>query len=110
MQNSQESSMRTSYVTEKIKRFFIEKSSRLSSETLGWIAILFLHGATIPGLLALMTGLTDNPPQVDVVLMVWTGLFLLFTKAAIQRDLLIMITIGVGFMVQALLMILIFFK
>lgn len=97
-------------LTTKIENFFRSKSSQLSAETLGWLAILCLHGATIPGLLALMTGLTDNPPPVDVILMVWTGLLLFFTKAAIQRDMLNMITIGLGFMMQALLMILIFFK
>jgi hypothetical protein len=35
---------------------------------------------------------------------------LLFVKAAIQRDLLNLITIGLGFVVQAVLMALIFFK
>jgi hypothetical protein len=47
---------------------------------------------------------------VDIVLLVWTALVLLFVKAAIQRDLLNLITIGLGFVVQAVLMALIFFK
>jgi hypothetical protein len=47
---------------------------------------------------------------VDVVLMIWTGLLLLFAKAAVQKDMLNIVTIGLGFMVQALMMILIFFK
>jgi hypothetical protein len=47
---------------------------------------------------------------VDIVLLVWTALVLLFVKAAIQRDLLNLITIGLGFFVQATLMALIFFK
>jgi hypothetical protein len=42
--------------------------------------------------------------------MIWTGLLLLFAKAAVQRDLLNIITIGLGFMAQALMMMLIFFK
>jgi hypothetical protein len=99
-----------SNVTEKVKSFFIEKFSKLSADTLGWVAILFLHGATLPGLIAMMTGLTDNPPPVDVILMVWSGLILLFTRAAIQKDMLNLITIGLGFMLQAVMMILIFFK
>jgi hypothetical protein len=110
MKNSQEFKGRLYTLTEDIKAFFREKSNKISSETLNWIAILCLHGATVPGLLAMMTGLSDNPPPVDVVLMVWTGLVLFFTKAAIQRDLLTMITIGFGFVLQAIMMMLIFFK
>lgn len=97
-------------MTDYIKKFFGENISKFSSETLGWLALLFIHGATIPALLALMAGITDNPPPVDVVLMVWTGLLLLFAKAAVQKDMLSIFTIGIGFVVQAVMMMLIFFK
>lgn len=110
MLNSRESKMKINDIAERLKNFFQEKSANLSAETLGWLAVLFMHGATLPAMIALMTGLTDNPPPVDVILMVWTGLFLLFVKSAIKKDLLNLITIGLGFMVQALFMILIFFK
>jgi len=113
MQDSQESKNSGSSIytiAEKVRQVFSDKVSKFSGETLGWAAILFLHGATIPGLLALMTGLTGTPPPVDVVLMIWTGLLLLFAKAAVQRDMLNIITIGLGFMVQAIMMMLIFFK
>jgi hypothetical protein len=49
-------------------------------------------------------------PGVDLVLLVWTGLTLLFVKAAVQKDMLNMVTIGIGFILQAVLMALIFFK
>lgn len=97
-------------MTDHIKKFFGEGLSKFSAETLGWLAILFVHGATIPALLALMAGITDNPPPVDIVLMIWTGLLFFFAKAAVQKDMLNMVTIGLGFMVQAVMMILIFFK
>jgi hypothetical protein len=97
-------------MTDHIKKFFGDGVSKFSSETLGWLAILFIHGATIPALLALMAGITDNPPPVDIVLMVWTGLLLMFAKAAVQKDMLSIFTIGIGFVVQAVMMILIFFK
>jgi hypothetical protein len=93
-----------------IKTFFKEHFEKISSETLGWIAVLCLHGSTIPALLALMTGLTDNAPPIDIVLMVWTALVLLFGKAVVQKDFLNVITIGLGFVIQAGLMALIFFK
>jgi hypothetical protein len=57
-----------------------------------------------------MSGLTDNMPAMDLVLLCWSGLTLLFIKAAVQKDMLNVITIGLGFILQAVLMSLIFFK
>ena len=92
------------------KKFVVEKVSHISSETFGWAANLVLHAATVPSLLALMSGLTDHNPPVDLVLLVWGGLGLLFVKAAIQKDMLNVVTIGLGFIAQAVMMALIFFK
>lgn len=95
---------------EEFKTFITTKTGQVSAETFGWLAILVLHASTIPSLLAVMSGLTDRLPGVDLVLLVWTGLSLLFIKAAVQKDMLNLITIGFGFIVQAVLMALIFFK
>jgi hypothetical protein len=57
-----------------------------------------------------MAGLTDRLPSVDLVLLVWTGLTLLFVKAAVQKDILNLVTIGFGFIIQAVMLSLIFFK
>ena len=94
----------------QIKTFVQTKISVISAETFGWLAALVLHASTIPSLLAVMAGLTDRLPGVDLVLLVWTGLTLLFVKAAIQKDMLNIVTIGVGFIVQSAMMALIFFK
>jgi hypothetical protein len=94
----------------QIKEFFTTKISHISAETFGWLAVLVLHASTIPSLLAVMAGLTDRLPGVDLVLLVWAGLTLLFIKAAVQKDMLNIVTIGVGFIVQATMMALIFFK
>lgn len=83
---------------------------KISSEAVGWISVLILHAATIPTMLAVMSGLTDRMPPVDLVLMIWAALALLFVKAAVQRDMLNIVTITFGFIVQAVLMALIFFK
>jgi hypothetical protein len=93
-----------------MKLFITEKFSHISAETLGWIAVLVLHSSTIPSLLAVMAGLTDRLPGVDLVLLVWGGLALLFLKAAVQKDMLNLVTIGFGFVIQAVMMALIFFK
>jgi len=94
----------------QLKEFVNTKISTISAETFGWLAAVVLHASTIPSLLAVMAGLTDRLPGVDLVLLVWTGLTLLFIKAAIQKDMLNIVTIGVGFIVQAVMMALIFFK
>ena len=94
----------------KLKEFVQTKISVISSETFGWLAAIVLHAATVPSLLAVMAGLTDRLPGVDLVLLVWAGLTLLFIKASIQKDMLNIVTIGIGFIVQAVMMALIFFK
>ncbi len=86
------------------------KLSKISAETLAWLANISLHAATIPSFISLMTGLTDKPPSIDLVLMIWATLGLLFFRAVLLRDLLNIITIGIGFLVQATAMALIFFK
>lgn len=75
--------------------------SQLSSETVGWLAVLFLHCATIPSLVGILMGVSDKLPTLDVVLFLWTGLLLLFVKALINRDMLNILTISGGFIVQA---------
>ena len=82
----------------------------VSAETLGWVAVILIHLSTIPTLIAIMTGLTEKTPPVDLVLATWAGLFLFFIKAAISKDLLNIVTIGLGFVIQASLMALILFK
>jgi hypothetical protein len=94
----------------KFKDFVQNKFSQVSAETLGWMAVIVLHASTLPSLLAVMSGLTDRLPGVDLVLLVWTGLTLLFVKATVQKDMLNIVTIGFGFIIQAVIMALIFFK
>ena len=93
-----------------IREYLNNSLATLSAETLGWLAAIVLHSATVPSMLAVMAGLTDRLPGVDLVLLVWTGLTLLFIKATIQKDMLNIVTIGFGFIIQAVLMALIFFK
>jgi uncharacterized protein with PQ loop repeat len=87
-----------------------EHAPHVSAETMGWIAVILMHLATIPTMIAVLTGLTEKMPPVDLVLFVWAGLFCLFIKSTIQRDLLNIVTIGFGFFCQAALLALIVFK
>lgn len=87
-----------------------EHAPHVSAETMGWIAVILLHLATLPTELAVLTGLTEKMPPVDMVLFSWAGLFCFFLKATIQKDLLNIVTIGLGFFVQASMLALIVFK
>ena len=93
-----------------IRNFVNEHLHKVSADTLGWLAAIVIHCATLPSLLALITGISDNTPSLDVVLMMWAGLVLLFARAIVLKDSLNIITIGVGFIAQASLMALILFK
>ena len=93
-----------------IRNFLSTTFTKISAETLGWLAAIVVHAATIPTLLALMTGLSDRTPNLDIVLFAWAGLVLLFFRAVILKDILNIVTIGTGFIIQAVLMALIFFK
>jgi hypothetical protein len=94
----------------QFKQQLSEMMSVVSTEMLGWLAILMLHAATVPSLLAVMSGLSNQLPAVDLILMVWSALVLLFIKASVQKDILNMVTIGIGFFGQAVMMALIFFR
>jgi uncharacterized protein with PQ loop repeat len=87
-----------------------EHAPHVSAETMGWVAVILLHLATIPTMIAVLTGLTEKMPPVDMVLFSWAGLFCFFLKATIQKDLLNIVTIGLGFFCQAALLALIVFK
>ena len=83
---------------------------KVSAETLGWLAVVVIHCATIPTLLALLTGLSDTVPNLDIVLFMWAGLILLFFQAVVLKDMLNIITVGLGFITQAVIMAMILFK
>ena len=97
-------------IKQGVVEFFSTHFSKISAETMGWLAAIALHAATIPTLLALLTGLTDSTPNIDVVLFMWLGLVLLFGRSIILKDMLNVVTIGFGFVVQSTLMALILFK
>ena len=108
--NSNDKKINFDRIKDTVVEFFSTHFSKISAETMGWLAAIALHAATIPTLLALLTGLTDSTPSVDIVLFMWLGLVLLFGRAVILKDLLNIVTIGIGFVVQAVLMALILFK
>jgi len=94
---------------EMVVRFF-SNFSKTTADTLGWLAVIVFHASTIPGLLAVKAGISDSMPPLELVAFLWVGLLLYFIRSAIIKDMLNVITIGVGFAIQALLLGLIFFQ
>lgn len=93
-----------------IQNFLHEHLYKISADTFGWLAAIVIHCATIPSLIALLSGLSDKTPGLDIIMFMWGGLVLLFAKAIVLKDSLNIITIGIGFIIQATLMALILFK
>ena len=93
-----------------MQKFVKDKFSHLSAEAVGWLAVVFVHCATVPSTLSLILGMSDKLPSLDVVMFAWGGLMLMFVRALILRDMLLIITIGFGFFIQALLLALVVFK
>jgi|TARA_R110000822_G_scaffold120493_1_gene253975 hypothetical protein len=98
------------YIRERIRTFLVFQLSRITADTLGWLAAILIHCATIPTLLALLKGVSDHTPSLDVVLFMWAGLLLLFARAVVLKDILNILTIGLGFVLQATIMAGILFK
>jgi hypothetical protein len=94
----------------KLKQALSDKADHLSSEGIGWLGTMLIHCATIPSLLGLIFAVSDALPSLDVVLFIWFGLLLFFIKALINRDMLSIITHGIGFFIQAVLLGIVVFK
>lgn len=99
-------------IMEKIKHYFNQlrlQISNISTNSLEWLAYVALHAATMPSFIALMTGMTSKVPSLDVVLIVWLSLSLFFVRAVLLKNMFNIITIGLGFLIQSVCLVLIFF-
>lgn len=82
----------------------------ISADALEWLTIVVLHCTTVPSLLALMAGMTDKAPGIDVVLFVWGSLVLMFARSMLLKNTINIATNGIGFIFQAVMMALVLFK
>lgn len=73
----------------------------------GWLGLVLIHGATLPTLYNRLQGTDVNLPELSLVLMVWTGLICYFVRAVVQRDKIYMLSNGIGFVFNSLLLTLI---
>ena len=101
------------YTKRFFKRMWLEFKASIRNVTIdgiGWTALLTLHAVTIPTLVGLMTGLSDKTPPIDMVLILWVGLALFYFKSILEKNIVSIIIIGLGFIAQSVLMALVFFK
>ena len=104
-------------VIEKIKKFTskiwseIKLSIRqVSIDGINWTALIALQCVLVPTLSGLMLHLTDATPPIDMVLILWGASALFYIKAILERNVISLLIIGLGFIMQSVLMALIFFK
>lgn len=88
---------------------YFKHMNKSTADTFQWLAVVVLNLAFVPTILAVMNGLTDRMPPLDIALLVWISLLFLFVRSAILKDMLMIITIGVGFIIQVILLGLTFF-
>ena len=70
----------------------------------GWIGMVLIHGATIPTSIAVIMGWSDHLPPLDMILMIWVGLMLFFIRALARFDWLYLVSNGIGFLLQSILL------
>lgn len=93
-----------------ILHFVQDHLVNISARTLGLMCIILLHLASVPTLLAVLTGQSDKMPPVDIMLFVWAGLTTIFFKSLFERNYIYIATNCLGFVAQTVLMSLILFK
>jgi hypothetical protein len=93
-----------------INKWFESTFKDVSTTAVSWVSIVLLHSAFIPTILSVSAGVADRMPTVDIVLFVWVGLLLNYIQSIIQKNILNVVTHGVGFFIQAVLLALVLFK
>ena len=76
----------------------------------GWVGMLLIHGATIPTSIAVIMGWSSDLPPLDMVLLIWSGLFLFFLRALARFDWLYLVSNTVGFFLQSVLLAIIIYQ
>ena len=96
-----------------VKRLVTDFGNTIKQVTIdgiGWTALIALQAVTIPSLLGLKAGLTDNTPPIDMVIILWVAMGLFYLKALLEKNFVALFIMGLGFIGQAMIMALIFFK
>ena len=98
----------------KVPHFFVTfltiHLGKISAHTLGLLAILLMHLASIPTLLAVLMNHSDKLPPVDLMVFIYSALIALFFKSLLEKNFLYISAICLGFVGHTVIMSLILFK
>lgn len=89
---------------------FKNSIKQVSIDGIGWAALIGLHLVTVPSLVGLMYGLTDYTPPIDMIVILWGSLGLFYVKSILEKNIVSIVIIGMGFLAQSVMMALVFFK
>ena len=77
------------------------------AEICGWLGAGLIHFATIPTTLGVILGNNPRLPEISLVVLVWSGLFLYLIRALARKDWLYIISNAIGFFLNSILLIII---
>lgn len=77
---------------------------RRAFEAGGYLGIALIQGATLPSLIAVAAGWSTDLPPLSMVLMVWAGLALFLARSIYNRQMLYIVSEGVGITLQTALL------
>lgn len=87
----------------------IKKNEKRIAEACGYVGMVLIHGATLPPTLKVILGYATALPPIEMVLLVWSGLFLFLIRAVAQSDKLYILSNAIGFFFNSVLLALIVF-
>ena len=88
----------------------IEKIRGMAApELAGWLAMVMLHSNTVPTTVGKILGYSTTMPPLSMVLLTWAGLALYLWRAIYQKDMLYIVSNGIGFALNSLLLAIIVF-
>ena len=87
----------------------MKKKEKRFSEACGYLGMVLIHGATLPPTLKVILGYATTLPPIEMVLLVWSGLFLFLIRAVANSDKLYILSNAIGFFFNSILLALIVF-
>jgi len=70
----------------------------------GYVGIFLIQGANLPSLFSLAMGWDTNLPPLSMVLLVWAGLFLFLLRSIYNKQILYIVSEGVGILLQSIML------
>ena len=76
----------------------------------GYAGIILIQGATLPSLAGCILGNACELPPLSMTLMIWAGLLLFIFRSLYNRQILYIVSEGIGFFLQSALLLILLHK